>query len=77
MARLPVASLLALAVLCAAQNITLDVPSSPPADVSRTLDPALVSFSIELAYLESFTGNASRGEDVPLDSKARADEFMS
>ncbi|VDB95700.1 unnamed protein product [Peniophora sp. CBMAI 1063] len=56
---LPVASLLALAVLCAAQNVTIDVPSSPPSDVSRTLDPALVSFSIEIAYLDSFTGNAS------------------
>lgn len=55
----PVAFMLAFAALCAAQNITIDVPLSPPAGVSRTLDPALVSFSIELAYLDSFGGNAS------------------
>ncbi|KZV68175.1 glycoside hydrolase family 79 protein [Peniophora sp. CONT] len=60
----PVVPLLALAALCAAQSITIDVPSSPPADVSRTLDPALVSFSIELAYLDSFGGNASNPNNL-------------
>lgn len=60
----PVVPLLALAALCAAQSITIDVPSSPPADVSHTLDPALVSFSIELAYLDSFGGNASHPNNL-------------
>lgn len=42
-----------------ATNISLPQISTHPSNASQILDPRLASFSFELAYLPSFTGNKS------------------
>ncbi|KIK00113.1 glycoside hydrolase family 79 protein [Laccaria amethystina LaAM-08-1] len=37
--------------------ISVSIPASPPANVSQLLDPYLISFSIEPAFLNEFLGN--------------------
>ncbi|EDQ98404.1 glycoside hydrolase family 79 protein [Laccaria bicolor S238N-H82] len=37
--------------------ISVGIPASPPANVSQLLDPYLISFSIEPAFLNEFLGN--------------------
>ncbi|KAI0028990.1 hypothetical protein K488DRAFT_57383 [Vararia minispora EC-137] len=47
------------------QNASLpSIPSSPPENSSFSLDRALFSFSIEFAYLDSFTGNGSAPNEL-------------
>jgi hypothetical protein len=47
------------------QNVSLPtIPSSPPANGSHSLDRALFSFSLELAYLTAFGGNDSAPNEL-------------
>lgn len=41
-------------------------PSGPPANASQPLDPYLVSFSIEPAFIDDFLGNASSPNELVL-----------
>ena len=64
----PRRSLLWIAVAAAASALAGDVPfpriSVQPFNASQVLDPRLASFSFELAYIDSFTGNVSNPNEL-------------
>ena len=48
--------------------------SPQPSDASKTLDPRLASFSIELAYLPSFGGNETHPNNLTKELMRRLEE---
>lgn len=60
-------TVLALLLLSLSAAALISLPSSPlPSNASQLLDPYLISFSFETAYIQDFLGNTSHPNELVL-----------